>query len=316
MDLTARPFAVAILFAVCACSRSSESANIPSPSSHAPMPMGSMNLEASTTVNPDAKTAAPLAEGSSFDPVLPQVLAWSRALNDHKVAGLDDLYSSEICFYGRLLSKSMVLGSKQGALNANKAFHQEIVGSVKLEYWAPDRSMIATFLKRSGTQGQLHDVRARLVLQNFSRESGCEDAPWLIVSENDDVGPSPGAARELCEAEAQRVLPEADARCEEVAAKAVNDLREVKRAMARVHVEVDARSKHEPNIGVGGFGPQGNGDCSFTVVTGITTAKRLESAVSYTVDRKTGFVDIWIVDDSPPHLSDSAKRAVEAVCKQ
>jgi hypothetical protein len=252
------------------------------------------------------------------DAVLSQVYAWNRALDRHDVRALDALYAQDVCFYGQRKSKSAILDSKQRALSADSSFQQQIVGPIEVTPVVSGESAIATFVKRSGDPGHLRDVRARLFLKNFAVDYARPDAPWTIVGENDATAPSTSTL-DGCESEAAhstRNIPDVDARCDEVASKVFNGLPEVQRALARMRAEYDARAKGEPNIAMGGFGPQDNGDGSFTVARGLQTPERFEGAADYRVDRATGRLEVSIPGEEDPHMSASDLRKVEAACKR
>ena len=231
------------------------------------------------------------------------------------MAELRLVYAERICFYGRVLSRDQVMDAKRRALDAEPSFHQEIIGPVTLERGGPDASIIVSFLKRSGTLGHPHDVPARLLLQQFGWEFG-RGVPWLIFAEND--GPT-SPARDRCEgaiARDQANIPAVDSRCDQTAATVVQELPEVKAAIAEAHKEIKSRSKDEPSIGFGGFGPQPNGNGTYTVVMGINTPERLESIVSYIVDRRAGGLAVAINSGVAPQLPEPARRVVEAACKE
>jgi hypothetical protein len=126
-------------------------------------------------------------------------------------------------------------------------------------------------------------------------------------------------ALDKCEAEVAyswRNIPDPDARCDEAAAKVFDELPEVKRALARVWADYASRAKTEPSIAVGGFGPQDNGDGSFTVARGLHTNDRFEEAAAYRVDRATGGFEVGITGEDDPHIAASDLRRVQAACKR
>jgi hypothetical protein len=260
---------------------------------------------------------AELATPSS-DPVLSRVYGWNQGLARRDLAALDQLYAEDMCFYGKRMRKAAVLASKERALASDGSFQQQIVGPIQVVPIVSGESAIATFVKRSGDPGHLRDVRARLLLKNFAIDFGNPDAPWTIAGENDTTAASKPALDD-CEAEAARSwrnIPEPDARCDEAASKVFNELPEVKRALARMRADYAARLKTEPSIAMGGFGPQDNGDGSFTVAQGLHTNDRFEDVAMYRVDRATGRLEVAIPSEDDPHVAASDLRSVQAACKR
>jgi hypothetical protein len=252
------------------------------------------------------------------DPVLSQVTAWNQALDRHDVAALAGLYAQDACFYGQRMSKSAILESKRRALSADGSFTQQIVSPIQVVAVVSGESAIATFVKRSGDPGHLRDVRARLFLKNFAIDYARPDAQWSIVGENEE-GPASKPALDRCESEVAhsiRNVPEADSRCDDAASEVFNALPEVKRAMARLWDDYNARVKKEPSIAVGGFGPQDNGDGSFTVARGMHTEERFEDVASYHVDRTTGAFEVSIAGEDDPHIDAPYLQKVQAACKR
>jgi hypothetical protein len=297
------------------CSRPSGSTPLPAVSSHDASTAATADLEAGRAVSGpsgDVEATTPLA-----DPVLSQVTAWNRALDRHDVTALDGLYAQDVCFYGQRMTKSAILESKRRALSADGTFQQQIVGAIEVVAVVSGESAIATFVKRSGDPGHLQDVRARIFLKNFAIDYARPDAKWSIAGEN-EANAASKPALDHCESEVAysfKNIPEADSRCDEAASEVFGELPEVKRAMARMWKDYNARVKDEPNIAVGGFGPQENGDGSYTVARGLHTDERFEDFAGYRVDRSTGRLEVSISGEDSPPISAPNLRKVEAACK-
>jgi hypothetical protein len=232
-------------------------------------------------------------EDAAVQDVRPILLAWNDALDHHDPAALEQVYAERVRYYGQELPKSAVLQSKSAAFRVQSTFHQQIVGEVAVMP-RDDGARVATFLKRSGPAGKTQEIRAKIVLARRG-----EAGELRIVEETDDVTESANAARRRAD-------------CEAAASRAVNDLPEVKRAVAeamRGADESDGRARF------GGVGPIDDDDLgSFTVGIGIHTDERYEAEVWYSVDR-TGHLSVTSLG-SEVAVSEKALRAVEAACKR
>jgi hypothetical protein len=308
-----RQLAIACAMPVLSCSRSSES--------HREATAGAgQSPAAAATVDGGANVAVDASRGdttpSSADPVLSRVYEWNRALDHHDLAALEALYGQEVCFYGQKSTRSKVLAAKDHALSADPSFHQEIVGDVTVT--PSGYSAVATFVKRSGSGDHVKDVPARLLLKNFAGDYGRQDAAMSIVGENDAGRPSK-ASVERCEREAAasvRNVLEADARCDDAASKVFNKLPEVVRAKAQLQEDFNQRVKSEPTIAVGGFGPQDDGNGSFSVAIGMHTDERFELVAGYRVYRATGRLEVFGQFADEPRVEATELRRVQAACKE
>jgi hypothetical protein len=218
------------------------------------------------------------------------VQAWNDALNRHDVAAMAGLYDERVRFYGREASKASVLKAKQGAFGTASTFTQQIEGPITI---APGSGgeLVATFLKRSGSAGKLHEVHAKLALR--AADGGLP----MITEETDEVS-------------AQRGEDAGAPDCETMAAHVVNALTEVKREVADLKKTADesGSSSH-----FGGFGPIYEGDSKFSAGIGLYTDQRFQGEINYTVDHGHLYVDILGTNVSVPI---SAQKVIEHACSQ
>jgi hypothetical protein len=189
------------------------------------------------------------------------VLAWNEALDGRDPDALLPLYGEHVRYYGRDLPAAAVLDAKRVALRADATFHQRIVGEIEV---IPGEDLATTgFLKRSGPAGNLRDVHAKLVMQ---RNDG---GPLLIVDETDDVTE-------------KAKFSSAPTDCAGAAARVVDDLPDVKRAVASAILAAD-QSGGRANYGR--VGPIDDESGGFSVGVGLHTDQRFEAEVWYSVDR-------------------------------
>jgi hypothetical protein len=217
------------------------------------------------------------------------VLAWSDALDRHEVSGLDGLYGERVRYYGRDLAKASVVEGKRRALAGDATFHQQILGDITAV--SVRGASTTTFQKRSGPASRMRDVQAKVVL----RRDGA--GKLVIVEETDDVTEKAVAKQER-------------SRCEEVASKVVNDLPEVKKAVAA------AMKGAEGSDGAAHFGGVDVDDSDspegFTRGIGLHTAERFTATVWYSVDGE-GRLSVT-VSGSDVTIGAKAMSAVEAAC--
>ncbi len=237
---------------------------------------------------PNASSPAPL---SPLDPerVRRVVQAWNDALDKHDVDALRHVYAERVHLYGKDLARAAVLDEKRAALGRSPGFHQSIAGPIAL---SPSRggAMEARFEKSSGEPPRVSTVHARLVLT-----PGDPGRP-VIAEESDES--SDGRK------------PEPVDRCKEVAARVVNALPQVERAMHAAQVAVD---RADGAATVGGMMPVDDDD-GFEAELGIHTGERFEPSVSYGVDR-AGRLTVTVADEdvAPPP---DAREAVKQACKR
>ncbi len=248
--------------------------------------------EGPTEAAPHANVSPPSSVPSPADATAQEmrrmVLAWSEALDRHDTAALSRFYGEQVLYYGRELPKAAVLRAKQAAFRAETTFHQQVMGDIDITQ--TENSAIAGFLKRSGAAGRARDVRAKLVI----RASGAS-AP-LIVEETD-------AVTESNRGETRRT------ECEVAAARAVNDLPEVKRMVVS---ETRAADESGGRAHYGSVGPIDDPTGGFSVGLGIHTDERFEAAVWYAVDR-SGLLSVSVLG-SDVTLAPDVLRAVQKAC--
>jgi hypothetical protein len=306
--------AAACVVQALSCSRSSEPA-VRSEAAEGSVVTRAADAHASPSASRAADTRQP--DAPPADPVRSQVYAWSRALDHHDMPALDALYGQDLCFYGEKWAKAKVLAAKSQALSADPAYHQEIVGNIDLS--PSGYAAIATFVKRSGSGDRVQDVRARLLLKNFAGDYGRPMAPMSIVGENDgDVPPPPALLKcEGAAANSQRNVPALDARCDDAASAVFNKLPVVIKAKASLKEDYAVRAKSEPDVGVGGIGPQDDGEDSgsFSVAVGMQTPQRFEPVAGYRVYRATGGFEVFGSFGPDARVAPSDLRAIEAACK-
>ncbi len=248
----------------------------------------SLAASAATVVSP-AVSSAPARSGQpQQDPAAVVVLAWSNALDRHDLATLETLYGDPLRFYGRTLTKAAVIGAKAAAFRKQPTFRQQIVGPI-VSSRADDGALTATFMKRSGEDGKLTEVAAKLVLR-FG-----DAGTWAVVEEGDALG-APAAS--------------ADA-CEEQVAKVVNALPEVKRTVAEAQALAD---KSGGRATFGGMGPTEDEGGGFSALMGLYTDERFETLVSYSVDGK-GRLTVN-AGGAELELPIATRRSVERACRR
>ncbi|HVJ22166.1 MAG TPA: nuclear transport factor 2 family protein [Polyangiaceae bacterium] len=216
------------------------------------------------------------------------VRAWNDALDHHDLERLGTLYRDPVLFYGRKQSKAALVAAKRSAFARHPAFHQEIVGEISLEHVAGG-SVSASFVKRSGAGEKRSDVSARLLL---SPDRG----GFLVVEETDAP-----TSRD------KNAIPEG---CADKAAEVMQELPEVKRALASAMAEAD-RSNGFTRFG--GIGPNDDGKGGFRAATGIHTDERFDARVEYAVDRK-GHLTVTVAG-SEVKIPRTALESVARACK-
>jgi hypothetical protein len=259
----------------------------------------SASVSSTTTVPPVAtKPAAPLPASGldadpDADPVRTLVHTWSAALDRHDVEALAALYEEHVRLYGAdaPVPWGQVIEGKRRAL-AGGTFHQEIVGPIDVVHEAGN-DFTARFVKRSGSNGRLSDVQARL------RVRAKADRQLVIVEESDEPSDALALARR-----------DPYGRCFAVAATAAHGVREVSEFESRALAEADASGG---KLHVGGFGPQELGEGKFGFGIGFQSDERFEGHVWYEVDRKTGTIELTI-EGTPVPVGESAEARVRVAC--
>ena len=217
------------------------------------------------------------------------VVAWSRALDAHDVSALSSLYAPRVRFYGRDVSRGAVVAQKARALGGGSTFHQQIVGDPSI-MTGPDGAALASFVKRSGS-AKMSDVKARLVAQ-------AGDAGALQITEETD---EPSIARAADKSRED---------CDALASATVNALPGVKKLLADIQKEIDAKYKDRA---LGGVGPIDDGDGGFTSGLGVQQPERYEALVWYTVT-KLGDLSVMVMGQDTP-IPAAQKSAVQKACK-
>jgi hypothetical protein len=217
--------------------------------------------ETSATVEASSPSPRSPPADSVVDEARRVVLAWNEALDARDPEALLLLYGDQVRYYGRDLPRAAVVHAKRVALQADATFHQRIVGEIQV---IPGEDGATTgFLKRSGPASHLRDVHAKLVMQ---RNDG---GPLLIVEETDDFTE-------------KAKLSSAPTDCETAAAQAVDELPDVKRAVASA---ILAAEQSGGRASYGGVGPVDDENGGFSAGLGIHTDQRFEAEVWYSVDR-------------------------------
>jgi hypothetical protein len=215
------------------------------------------------------------------------VRAWSDALDRHDLAKLETLYADSLRFYGRTSTKAAVVGAKAAAFRKRPTFRQQLVGPISSSR-TDEGTLTATFTKRSGEDGNLNEVAARLVLRLG------DGGTWVIVEEA-DASSAPAAPVHGCE---------------EQVAEVVNALPAVKRAVAEAEV---AAEKSGGSATFGGMGPIDDPDGGFSASMGLHTEERYEPLVSYSVDGK-GRLSV-MAEGAELELSAAAMSSVARACR-
>jgi hypothetical protein len=236
------------------------------------------------------------ASGLDVDPdaerVRNLVHTWSASLDQHDVGTLAPLYEEYVRLYGSdsLTPKARVLDAKRAALRGS--FHQEVVGPIDVAREVGS-DFAARFVKRSGSNGKVTDVHARL------RVRAKADGQLVVVEESDE--PSDDLAR------ARRV---GTGGCLAAAAAAVHGVREIAEFERRASAEADASGG---KLHVGGFGPQELGEGKFGVGMGFQSDERFDGHVWYEVDRKTGKIELTVEGTTLP-VGPETEARVKAAC--
>jgi hypothetical protein len=220
------------------------------------------------------------------------VRAWSAGLDLHDVATLAPLYEDYVRLYGAEspTPKARVLDSKRNAFA--RTFRQQVIGPVEVVHEVGS-DFTARFVKRSGFDGKVAEVHARL------RVRAKVDGRLVIVEESDE--PSDTAVR------ARRAGTDG---CLAAAAAAVHEVREIADFERRASAEADASGG---KIHVGGFGPQELGEGKFGVGMGFQSEDRFDGRVWYQVDRQTGHIELTI-DGATLAVAGEAEATVKAAC--
>lgn len=243
------------------------------------------------------------AGGNPLEAIRETVLAWSAALDRHDVQALESLYGASVLFYGKPLSRSMVVASKRAAFSKQPAFRQELVGDVAIVA-SGEGTFTARFTKRAGPADHLADTRASLVLQ---RQPGNQGG-LAIVEETDEATEARRAKETAHEPKGEGSL--SSRACRQAAAKAVRTLASVQGAITEAQ-HAAAESRGEAHYG--GMTPI-DGDDGFTEEWGLQSADRFEAVVSYSVNR-SGHLTVTVgAEDVPVPLATA--RSVEKACRR
>jgi hypothetical protein len=246
--------------------------------------------ETSTSVEASSPSSRPTPLDRVAEEARRVVLAWNQALDERNPDALQPLYGEHVRYYGRDLTGSAVVGAKRVALHADTTFHQRVVGEIVV---IPGEDVAtAGFLKRSGPAGDLRDVHARLVMQ---RSDG---GALLIVEETDDVTE-------------KAKLDSTPIECERAAARVVDDLPDVKQAVASA---ILAGEQSGGQAHYGRVGPIDDENDGFSVGVGLHTDQRFEAEVWYSVDR-SGRLSVTVLG-ADVAIPPSSLRTVATACRQ
>lgn len=124
-----------------------------------------------------ALTATPAPAASAVSPPLALVIAWNDALDTHDAGALEAIYGSTVDYYGAPWPRARVVAAKRAALKAAPTFKQTISD---ISFDREGTETVARFLKSSGPEGKLREIRGKLVLR--------EEAGKLhVVAEADEA---------------------------------------------------------------------------------------------------------------------------------
>ena len=235
-----------------------------------------------------ARSASAPPGDASEEAAVVVVRAWNDALDRHDLPKLATLYADPVRFYGRMLPMAAVVSAKEAAFRKQPTFRQQILGPISSS-GAGDGTLTATFTKRSGENGKLSEVSAKLVLRLGDRGT------WVVVEEADaSIAPAASAGS-----------------CEEIVAEAVNVLPAVKRAVAEAQALAD---KSGGQARFGGMGPNEDEDGGFSASMGLHTDERFEALVRYSVDGK-GRLTVS-AGGTELELPAATLRSVERACRR
>lgn len=218
------------------------------------------------------------------------VRTWSDALDRHNLAALESMYDERVRFYGQDLNRAQVLAAKRAALGPGSRFHQTLGADIDVRP-GDQGTWVAVFTKRSGRDDSLHTAQGRLVLR-------AQDGGALRVVEETD------------EATENRAGVLQRAKCQEVAAREVNALPAVQRAVKSAK---RAAAESDGAAYFGGMMPVEDDD-SFTAEIGINSEMRFEAEVVYSVDR-SGLLTVNALDKDQVVPADALAR-VKRACKR
>ena len=214
------------------------------------------------------------------------VLAWNEALERHDLVKLEKVYANEVLFYGYKRSKADVLAAQRAHFQKHPKFHQEIIGKIELQRVFDDLVQ-ARFTKKSGTPEDFEVVSSKLDLRGVE---------FLVDEESDEKNSSE-----------QEVMPEG---CQAKIRHALDATPGIARVGAQITRDAE---KSKGRAQVGGFGPQPDGEGGFDFVEGLSTGDRLESRITYHVDRG-GKLTVRALS-AEVKIPQAALEAVEQACR-
>jgi hypothetical protein len=138
-------------------------------------------------------SAAAAPVGSAVSPQFALVLAWSNALDKHDADALDAIYGTTVDYYGLRLSHARVIAAKRAALKAAPTFKQTLRD---ISFDREGTDTVARFLKSSGPDGKLREIRGKLVLRE-------EDGKLRVVGEADEASEKRNAGAECITVDAE-----------------------------------------------------------------------------------------------------------------
>jgi hypothetical protein len=222
--------------------------------------LGTGSLEKPGSAAPSA-SATPPPRSPEEEAAIKTVRVWSDSLDHHDLEKLGVLYASTVRFYGSPRSKAAVIAAKRAAFAKQPGFRQELIGDISLER-KPDGAVHASFVKKVGPPEKWFVIGARLVLT--------PNAGGYFVSEEADEETT----------KIDRGSPEG---CEGIAAEVALSLPAVQKVIEEAQKDADAT---DGGASFGGFGPQEDGDGSFSASMGLHYDDHFEPRFGYSVDKK------------------------------
>ncbi len=223
--------------------------------------------------------------------IVSAVQAWNDALNRHDVEALASLYAERVVLYGNDVPRATALKAKRDALARRKTYAQQIVGAIAVTSGDGAGEFTARFRKRSGPVERERETPAKL---SFRLSDG--GSP-MITEEADDL---PVAAATLADAGSE---------CEPTAARVVNAIPAVRKAIEDTKQAV-SESKGQSRFG--GIGPTYDDEHKLTASLGVFGEQGFEEVVSYTVERGRLSVSIMGAGETVPA---DALRDVARACR-
>lgn len=218
------------------------------------------------------------------DDVRRVVRAWSDAVDRHDLTSLDRMYDDSVAYAGSWaakIPKERVLAAKQVQLGSASRFRQTIVDPIEVFSGPIVAARKAVFRLSVSDGGAAHEV-----VETIGVEKSFVRGRFVITEETDEA-----AARARV---AWRTA------CEGASAAAVHALDEVKAFDARAATETtpDAADESKPVLFTGPAEDLDGERFRVTIGYGTSTQLLPKPRVEYSVARKTGRVDVTVVEPS------------------